>query len=133
MFVNEKTGLRTAGHGRIGTKTLEHTANFFGIGRLPLQSVAALAEGFVFGDHPSFRMHGGTMHGQILDESGGGIIGVGCFVDTWAAWFGGLGEAGLAAKALAALAKLLGSRPDGGGVDGGCSFNVGDLRGRLAE
>ena len=35
VFVNEKTGLGTAGHGRIGTKTLEHTSDFFGIGRFP--------------------------------------------------------------------------------------------------
>ena len=73
------------------------------------------------------------MHGQILDEFGGGRIGIGRFVDTWAASFGRLGEAGLAAMALAALAGLLGSRLVGGGADGGCSFNVGDLRGGLAE
>jgi hypothetical protein len=120
VFENEKTGLGTAGHGRIGTKTLEHTSNFFGIGRLPFQSFAAFAEGFVFGDHSSFPMHGGTMHGHILDEVGGGIIGVGHFVDTsWAATAGGFGEAGLAAKALAALAGLLGTWLVVGGADGG--------------
>jgi hypothetical protein len=106
---------------------LEHTSHFFGIGRLPFQSVTALAEGFVFGDHPSFRMHGGTMHGQILEEFGGGRIGIGRFVDTWAASFGRLGEAGLAAMALAALAGLLGNRLVGGGVDGGGRLDVGDL------
>ncbi len=129
----KKTGLGTTGHGQSGTKTFEHTSNFFGIGRIPFQSFAAFAEGFIFGDHSSFRMHDGTMHGHILDEVGDGIIGVGRFVDTWAASFGGLGKAGLAAMALAALAGLLGSRLVGGGADGGCSFNVGDLRGGLAE
>jgi hypothetical protein len=129
----KKTGLGIAGHGRIGTKTLEHTSNLFCIGRLPFQSVTALAEGFVFGEHPSFRMHGGTMHGQIFEEFGGGRIGIGRCVDTWAASFGGLGEAGLAAMALAALAGLLGSRLVGGGADGGGRFDVGNLRGGLAE
>jgi hypothetical protein len=133
VFVNEKTGLGTAGHGRIGTKTLEHRSTFFGIGRLPFQSIAALAEGFVFSDHSTFRMHGSTMHGQILEEFGGGIIGVGRFVDMWAMSFGRLGKAGLAAKVLVALAGLLGNWLVGGSVDGGCSFNVGDLRGGLAD
>jgi hypothetical protein len=129
VLENEKTGLGTAGQGRIGTKTLEHTSNFFRIGRLPFQSFAAFAEDFVFGDHSTFQMHGGTMHGQILDEVGGGVIGGGHFADTWAASFGGLGAAGLAAKALGTLAGGLVV----GGVDGGCSFNVGDLRGGLAK
>jgi hypothetical protein len=124
VFENEKTGFGTAGHGRIGTKTLEHTSNFFGIGRLPFQSVAAFAEGFVFDDHASFRMHGGTMHGQILDEVGGSIIGVGRFVDTWATSFGGLGKAGLAAKALGALVGLLGNWLVGGGADRGCRVST---------
>jgi hypothetical protein len=129
----KKTGLGTTGHGQSGTKTFEHTSNFFGIGRIPFQSFAAFAEGFIFGDHSSFRMHDGTMHGHILDEVGDGIIGVGRFVDTWAATAGGSGEAGLVAKALAVLAGLLGTWLVVGGADGGCRFNVGDLGGRLAE
>jgi hypothetical protein len=78
-------------------------------------------------------MHDVTMHGQILDEVGGGVIGGGHFADTWAASFGELSTAGLAAKALGALAGWLGNWLVVGGVDGGCSFNVGDLRGGLAK
>jgi hypothetical protein len=73
------------------------------------------------------------MHGQILEEFGGGRIGIGRFVDTWDASFGGLGEAGLAAMALAALAGLLGNRLVGSSADGEGRLDVGDLRGGLVE
>jgi hypothetical protein len=80
---DEVQSIGASRHFGVGTKTLEHTANFFRVGVVPQGAIAALTELLIAGNGFRIGVNGRTVHCPvftILDEGmGDGSVG---FADT---------------------------------------------------